>query len=400
MITLVTKDSKGKIRVAELSYEWNDEQHAYVIHRTTFQFGGKRTQQPDKTIAKGKAKRTVTEQVQLEFAHLIKEYKDKGYKELENSIDSYTPDQLYNIIGEEVTGASGIVKPMLAKQADKVTSKTTFDKPFYGSRKINGVRCLIYLGQDGKLHTSSRGATDYDGAILHIIRHPLLVKLFKQNPWLIMDGEIYHHGWTLNKISGVCRTQVTAFDADPLEFYWYDIVDTNRSFKERLLRMNAIKNVLNLGFDPYREWNHGEDLQIQFVPQVLMSGYDEMMKYHNKYVSEGWEGLVVRDASKPYKPAGRSNDMIKIKVYKDSEYEIVGLSEGLREEDLCFIMKTESGQEFKAKPMGDRAQKQWYRDHIEELIGQFGTLKYFEMSGKEGSDIPQQPIFICVRNYE
>ena len=94
------------------------------------------------------------------------------------------------------------------------------------------------------------------------------------------------------------------------------------------------------------------------------------------------------------------NDWIKIKVYQDAEYPIVGISEGLRDEDMCFVMKTPNGQEFKAKPMGDREQKQWYREHLNELIGKMGTLKYFEMSGKEGSEIPQQPIFIAVRDYE
>ena len=82
------------------------------------------------------------------------------------------------------------------------------------------------------------------------------------------------------------------------------------------------------------------------------------------------------------------------------EYPIVGLSEGLREEDMCFILKTPKGLEFKCKPMGDRNQKQWYREHINELIGKNLTIKYFEMSGVDGSDIPQQPIGICIRDYE
>lgn len=133
------------------------------------------------------------------------------------------------------------------------------------------------------------------------------------------------------------------------------------------------------------------------VPQEFVSGWLYIKKMHDDYVSEGWEGLVIRNIKEVYGPGKRSNAMIKIKVYQEFEYEIVGLSEGLRDEDMCFIMKTPNGQEFKAKPMGDREQKQWYREHLDELIGKMGTLKYFEMSGKEGSEIPQQPIFICPR---
>ena len=36
-------------------------------------------------------------------------------------------------------------------------------------------------------------------------------------------------------------------------------------------------------------------------------------------------------------------------------------------------METKEGYQFKAKPMGNRALKQWYRDHIEELKGQIHT---------------------------
>jgi hypothetical protein len=92
--------------------------------------------------------------------------------------------------------------------------------------------------------------------------------------------------------------------------------------------------------------------------------------------------------------------MIKIKVYKDSEYKIVGLKEGLRPEDMCFTMETENGQQFNAKPIGDREQKQWYRDNINNIIGKMATLKYFEMSGKEGSEVPQQPVLLSIRDYE
>ena len=51
---LVSKDTKGKIRVAIVSYELinpDDKQNRYfVIHRTSGQLGGKRTSQPDKTV--------------------------------------------------------------------------------------------------------------------------------------------------------------------------------------------------------------------------------------------------------------------------------------------------------------------------------------------------------------
>jgi hypothetical protein len=67
---------------------------------------------------------------------------------------------------------------------------------------------------------------------------------------------------------------------------------------------------------------------------------------------------------------------------------------------MCFILETPNGQRFNCKPMGTREQKKWYREHIDELIGKMLTIKYFEMSGVEGSDIPQQPTGIAIRDYE
>lgn len=398
MKTLITKDSRGKIRIVKIWYEWDDSQRGYVIRRITSQLGGKETVQPEIWIFKGKVKRTVTEQCNLEFNSHVKKYLDKGYKEIDPSIDLNDVSTLNDIIGEDKTNQEGIIKPMLAKQADKVAN-SVFNKQYLGSRKINGTRCLIYY-KDGKVRTASRGAINYDLAISHIIDHPKMIKFFEENPSVILDGEIYKHGMSLNTISGMCRTQVNAYEGEVLEFYLYDIVNTEMPFRERLEVINDIADQLELKeFDPYRKWEDNS-LKIQVVPHIQMSGWLNIKSYHDKYVKEGWEGLVIRNVNDVYGPGKRSNAMLKIKEYMDSEYEIVGISEGLRDEDMCFIMKTTSGQEFKAKPMGDRALKQWYRDNIDSIIGKMGTLKYFEMSGKEGSDIPQQPIFMYIRELD
>ena len=395
---LIGRDSKGSLRLVSLTCHWDEDEHAYSVQRITGILHKKLTSQPIIYVRKGKSNRTVTEQARLEYNHLIKEYKDKGYKELLEPLCNYSDNDLDIIAGEYKTTQEGLLKPMLAKQYQDVANKKVFDKEYYASRKINGVRAELWF--DGKeIHAHSRGSISYDLVLDHILKHPLLLKLFKSNPDLILDGEIYKHGWTLNKISGICRSQKTAYDGEPLEFYMYDIVDTELSFTERLNKMSKIAKILNLSFNATREWKKDE-LKIQLVPQEKISGFDNMCVLHDKYVSEGWEGLVIRLADAQYGPGKRTNNMIKIKKYFDSEYKIVGIKEGLRPEDMCFTMETVNGQQFNAKPIGDRAQKQWYRDNLDNIIGKMATLKYFEMSGKEGSEIPQQPILLSIRDYE
>jgi ATP-dependent DNA ligase len=392
---LISRDSKGKIRVVEISYNWDDEQHGFVIHRVTGLLNGKMTEQPDIVILKGKASRTLQQQVDLEYASNKKKYLDKGYKELIKPLNEYTSEELDDILGSVRTGQDGCPKPQLAKQADKVTSKKTFDKKYWASRKIDGLRCLIYMGDDGELHTASRGAMNYDAAMYEILSHPDLVKLFQENEGLIMDGECYRHGYSLQAINSVARTQVKAVDYEVLQFYWYDIVDLNATATERINRINEMSKSLNLTFDPERQFKQGE-LRIQHVPHVEVSGWDNIIKLHNDYVEEGWEGLVIRLQDSVYGPNKRTNDWIKVKVYKQETFKVIGIEQGLRHyDDMVFVLETEDGIPFKAKPFGDRNQKIEYTDNFEEKYkGHLGDVKFFYYSDE---NCPLQPSFIAFR---
>lgn len=397
---LLGKSSSNKWRwwCIEFDEDWYEDQ-GFCLKRSYGQLNGKVTEGPIIWISKGKSTRTAREQAILQYNSEIKKQLDKGYKEVEKHPNEYTEEELQAIYGNVKMREGATVKPMLAKQEKDVKNRKIFDREWYISRKINGVRCLIYY--DGThVRTSSRGATNYDLAIFHIINHPIVEKFFKNHPDVILDGEIYKKDWSLNKISGICRTQATVNDGKDLQFYWYDIVDLERPFSERWKTMNEWSKELQLSdFDPYKCFSDS-DLHVQFLPQQLISGFDNMKKLHDEWVNDGWEGAVIRDSDSVYKPGSRGNDWIKIKVYQDAEYPIVGISEGLREEDMCFILETPSGQRFNCKPIGDREQKQWYREHIDELIGKNLTIKYFEMSGVDGSDVPQQPVGLTIRDYE
>lgn len=391
---LISRDSKGKIRVVEISYQWEDDYNGFVIRRKTYQYGGKAIDHPEIVITKGKAKRTVTEQARLEYNSHIKKYQDKGYKLLEKDINTYSLEDLNKILPEFTTDANGFQKHMLAKQADKVAA-SAFEKEWYASRKIDGTRCSFYY-KDGVIKTASRGGGDYDPACQHFITNEKLITFFENHPDYILDGELYKHGKSLQQISGAARLEKNAYDCDWLEYYIYDIMIPNMPFKDRLEILEEIQEELGLGFDPEHIWNEG-DLQMQMVPHVKVSGWLNIKSLHDKYVSEGWEGVVIRDPSKNYKFGGRGNEMIKVKMYQDSEFQVTGISEGLRDEDLCFTCVTEDGKEFKAKPTGSRELKQAYRNNLDQIIGKMATVKFFYYSD-DGT--PLQPVLKCIRDYE
>lgn len=89
--------------------------------------------------------------------------------------------------------------------------------------------------------------------------------------------------------------------------------------------------------------------------------------------------------------------MQKVKKFTDGDFKILGIVDGLRDEDMCFLMETPEGYQFKAKPTGDRILKQYYRANIENIIGQIGIVKYFGYTATE-QPVPNLPVFLSIRN--
>ncbi len=103
-IVLVTRNARDKIQVAKFVLE--QEGNTYTIRRFTGQFGGKITEQPTKVIEKGKAKRSVVMQAELEFNSLVKKSLDKGYKKLSD----LTKIKFVNITQEELDNLVPTIK--------------------------------------------------------------------------------------------------------------------------------------------------------------------------------------------------------------------------------------------------------------------------------------------------
>ena len=346
-------------------------------------------------ITEGKVKRDPEAQCILQFNGLVRAYQDKGYKEIERDPDSYSLQQLESFLPEYNTDSNGFKKHMLAKQADKVKQSSIDKLPYwYASRKIDGVRCSLYW--DGKrIRSASRGGKDYDLALTHLTENEKFIEYFKNHPDIILDGELYKHGKSLQQISGAARLEKNAYDCDWLQYYVYDVMIPKVPFKERLKTLIELAQELHIGFDPYHKFEEG-DLQLQIVPQVKVKGYDNIIKLHNKYVEEGWEGVVCRDPNAEYKFGSRGNAMIKFKMYKDDCFKVIGIEPGLRGvEDMVFVLETKDGKQFKAKPLGDRLTKEEYWNNFEiKYKDTIGECKFFYYSD---DGVPLQPAFKAFR---
>ena len=254
------------------------------------------------------------------------------------------------------------------------------------------VRNLFYW--DGKqIQSASRGGGNYNYATTHIRTNPKFIEFFKQHPNIQIDGELFIFGKSLQNLSGCARLEDGPLPFK-LQYYIYDIVDTEKTFEERYKILQEIQKELNLGFDPEKTFGDDE-LMVQMLPQIKIPNDEKIMwKLHDQYVSEGWEGAVLRDPNKKYNPGAR--DMIKLKSRLDSEFKTIGIELGLRGiEDMVFVMETADGKQFKAKPMGSREVKNdLYANFESQIKGRPATCTYFYLSD---DGVPLQPVWKAVR---
>lgn len=391
---LLGKASTGKFRfaVVECDEEWHEPEHGYVIQRSYGQVGGKTTLSPKIIVDRTKQKRTWKEQYTLQFNSETKKFLDKGYVEVEKHPEEYTLDELQAIFGEVKTNQYGVIKPQLAKQADKVTNPKIFDKEWLISRKLDGVKALFYY-KNGEIHTASRGGEDYDAATTHLREYPPLINFFKANPTIILDGELFVRGKTLQQISGAARMEKNAYDCDWLQYWIYDCYDTANPDMIAEDRYKFLINELNHKFGVLVYYSIVDDTledSIRILEHEYVSGWDNMKSLHDKWVAEGFEGAVITDPSKPYKVGSRCNNLIKIKQYKSEDFTVVGYKLGLRgSEDMTFTCALEDGRTFEAMPVGDRATKAEYVKNFDNKYrGHKAECTFFNYSD---DGIPTQP---------
>jgi DNA ligase-1 len=386
---LLSKSSNGKFRFAviECDEEWHDKVHGYVITKNYGQVYGKTTEAPSIIVNQTKQKRTWKEQYTLQFNSEVKKFLDKGYKEVPKHPNEYIEEELSNIFGEVVTNTQGVIKPMLAKQYEKVTNPKIFDNQWMASRKLDGVRCLMSWN-GSEIMTSSRGGEHYNYSTEHLRTNDVLIKFFKKNPTAILDGELFKRGKTLQAISGAARMEKDV-DTDWLQYWIYDVYVSDKPELTAKERSDFLISEFGLDIPLYYGQEESEE-PIYLLEQTPVQGWNNIEALHDSYVEDGFEGVVIRNPNRPYKPNGRTNDMIKVKKYKSSDFKVIGYELGVRgSEDMCFICELQDGRTFKAMPVGDRITKDEYVTNFESKYnGHLVECTYFNYS-EDG--IPTQP---------
>jgi len=281
--------------------------------------------------------------------------------------------------------SDGLFLPMLAHSYDKHYKKISF--PCLVQPKLDGCR-MIAKKEGGNVLMWTRKGKPID--LLDKIQSQLSEILAEGQA---VDGEIYVHGWTFQRIISAVKKKRE--DTDLLEYHIYDAPHEKLTFKERMPQISKSARV----FPEYcKGWeNHGSN--IVFV-ETLESLTKEMFDTQELlFTTEGYEGMMARNEGSLYKYKHRSFDLQKVKRFLDDEFEIIGGKDGLGRESglVIFKCKTKGGLEFDVRPRGSQDSRREAFDNLEKYIGKNLTVRYQELTD---DGVPRFPVGIAVRDYE
>jgi len=283
--------------------------------------------------------------------------------------------------------------PMLANKY--IPDKTKLNKNgVYVSEKLDGVRALTgYNTQTKKIEMWTRTGRDINH--FENIRNNIIKILNELNDnSLVFDGELYSHEIEFNKISGIVRRKTTkSEDEKKIHYYIFDIVDIDKTYKERLKileRINEIIKELNIK-------------NIRIVLSTLVYKPKQILEYHNKFVKNGYEGIMIRNPDSKYLLKNRSAGLLKYKEFEDAEFEIVDVVCGQGNEDKCAIFVCKNNDDcrtFNVRPRGSFEKRKEQYKNRKKLIGKKLTVRWQPSQNNDNDNLPRFPVGIDIRDYE
>lgn len=334
---------------------WTEGDILYIEHG---KLNGKLQLKSQVVVGKniGKSSETTAEQqAELEAKSRINKQVDKGYRE--------NPDDLKEL---------GIL-PMLA--ADYLKQGHRISYPCYVSEKLDGVRCLAIRHKD-RVELKSRGGKDY---VVPHIQMELQEVMTEGDIW---DGELYIHGKYLEEIvSAVKKPNANTQD---IKFVIFDIV-TPDIFEDRLVQMQGVSHTI------------GQGGSLRVLHYYLTMDEDQMKHIHKQFVSEGYEGIMLRNKNGLYESGKRSADLQKYKEFFDEEFEIRDVVEDRNGNGVLCVWDHIAGSTFDVC-YGDFEERKRQLEHPELYKGKWLTVKY--QTRYRASKLPQFPTGVCIREMD
>jgi ATP-dependent DNA ligase len=288
-------------------------------------------------------------QAYFEFDAIITKQRDKGFR-LKGERKNVRP------------------MPMLAHKFTDHKAKIEF--PVYVQPKLNGMRMLF----DGTVGWS-RGNKE---VIPDVIQH-----LQFDTGGFILDGELMLPGNVLLQETMSAIKKYRPELAPKLLYHVYDIVDTELPYP---MRHQIITDIM-----------HNAPENVRMVQTIRVDDETQVMRRHNLFVQDGYEGTMVRNPDTPYETGKRSYSLLKLKDFVDAEYRIIGIIDGDGSDAglAIFELETADGVTFNCRPEGSQENRAALFKNRKELTGKYLTVRYQELS-RDG--VPIFPVGVSIRD--
>jgi len=269
----------------------------------------------------------------------------------------------------------------LANKYDKKTAKgVDFESGIWlESRKLDGVRCICKK-INGEVRFFARSGKEF--FTLSVLRESIekmeadnfvldgeccIVDEYGDEDFISIVSEIKRKNWT---IENPCYQ---VFDClTPEEFA------TKQGKDPHSVRSNRPAAV---------EVKNGVE-HTKWVEQHRLNSVEDFNYWVDEAAKNGWEGIMIRkDIGYEGK---RSNNMLKCKKFQDAEFTVLGCENDTMRfvENGRQVEKTALARiliEYKGNTVSvgggfSKAQRLYYADHHDELIGKIVTVKYFQES--------------------
>jgi len=296
--------------------------------------------------------------------------------------------------------ALGLPQPMLAKPCkewDSAIEGTAWVQP-----KLDGHRAIV-TRVDGELIMYSRQGKRIE-TMQHILDYiDCDMDLYSG---CFLDGELYLHGERLQDIGSLIKKQHDK--SVDVQYHVYDAFWTAPQILHQRRYPNSMQHM------PYGERRDvlgnmfpkapffPDDIPVKLVDTREISSWErwDINDIAQEFISKGYEGAIIR-LDEAYEPGFRSDGLLKVKLFDDSEYKIIDVVEGkdrkVNDVDLkvaCFICEMQNGKTFETVSFGDMYEKDRTWHERSNYIGKIVTVKH---SGFTKDGIPWHPIALRLR---
>ena len=247
--------------------------------------------------------------------------------------------------------------------------------------KLDGLRVLI----DSDGNCISRGMTLYNQENFTKIIKNLPNKMDKN--W-VLDGEFYSHDLTLQEINSIVRS---GKNDDRLQFWAFDLIVKNKPDMKYADRLDLLKNFIKSLPKEAKKY-------FELTPTFMVKTEDEYSELHKKFISEGYEGSVIKNNDFLYVYANkkhRSSYALKRKDFIDKEFKLVDIKPGEKgaEKDMAIFTFKLGKKTFDVRPVGtefggDEKRKEilkLFKENPKKWIGKEITLRFI---GYSDDDVP------------